>query len=121
MSHVQHSVRLPLALDKALRQAAKSRGTTSYALLQQSVRLGLAAINDPTTEAEARKEITREIGELASWLARIERLAERSLYVATAAYAYARASAGPQADDANIAQEISEAFARQMRLAGEER
>jgi hypothetical protein len=49
MKYVQHSVRLPLALDKALRQAAQSRQATTYALLQQCVRAGLASLSGEQT------------------------------------------------------------------------
>lgn len=117
MRHVQHSIRLPLALDKALRLAAQSRQVSSYALLQQCVRVGIAGLTgeEPAPQYNA---LVHEIGALSTNLAHIERLTERSLYVACAAYIYARA-ANPRADDAKLAAEIQAAFTRQLSLAGD--
>ena len=118
MRHVQHSIRLPLALDKALRLAAQSRQVSSYALLQQCVRTGITGLTDEETAPQRTTELIHEIGALSANLAHIERLTERSLYVACAAYIYARA-AGHRADDAKLTAEIQAAFARQLSLAGD--
>lgn len=117
MRHAQHSIRLPLALDKALRLAAQSRQVSSYALLQQCVRVGITELTgeEPAPQYSA---LVNEIGALSANLAHIERLTERSLYVACAAYIYARA-ANPRADDTKLATEIQAAFARQLSLAGD--
>jgi hypothetical protein len=119
MKFVQHSVRLPLALDKALRHAAKSRQTTPYSLLQQCVRAGLASLSGEQTAPQLTAEIAQEIGTLAARLAHVERLTERTLFTACAAYTYTRALAGPRTDEANLIAEINAAFARQLKLAGD--
>ena len=119
MRHVQHSVRIPLALDKALQQAAQSRQITAYALLQQCVRRGLASLSDEQTAPQLIAEIAQEVGAISSRLAYSERLTERALYVACAAYVYARAAAGPRGDEAKLTAEINAAFTRQFALAGD--
>ena len=117
MRHVQHSIRLPLTLDRALRLAAQSRQVSSYALLQQCVRAGITGLTgeEPTPQYNA---LVHEIGALSANLAHIERLTERSLYVACATYIYARA-AGPRNDETKLTAEIQAAFARQLSLAGD--
>ena len=120
MRHVQHSVRLPIALDRALRQlAAQNPQTTPYALLQQCVRAGLSSLSGEQAGSQLTAEIAREIGALAARLAHVERLTERALFVATAAYTYARIAAGPRTDEASIIAEINSAFARQRAQAGD--
>lgn len=119
MRHVQHSVRIPLALDKALRHAAQSRQVTTYALLQQCVRTGMASLSGEQAASHLTAEISQEIGASSARLAHVERLAERGLYVACAAYVYARTAAGSRADETSLTAEINAAFARQLALAGE--
>ncbi|MDD2876453.1 MAG: hypothetical protein PHT60_04390 [Acidiphilium sp.] len=120
MKFVQHSVRLPLVLDKALRHAAQSRQTTPYALLQQCVRAGLASISGEQTAPQfAAEVVAQEIGALAARQAHVERLTERTLFTSCAAYTYARIAVGPRTDEANLIAEINAAFARQLKLAGD--
>ncbi len=118
VKYVQHSVRLPLALDKALRQAAQSRQVTVYALLQQCVRSGIASLSGEQTAPQLTAQIAQEIGALSAGLTHVERLTERALYVACAAYVYARA-AGPRTDEAKLTAEINAAFIRQLSQAGD--
>lgn len=119
MKFVQHSVRLPLALDKALRHESQRLQVSPYALLQKCVRSGLSELSDEQTAPRFAAEIAQEIGVLAARLAHVERLVERSLYVSTAAYAYARIVAGPRADETTITSDINAAFNRQLKLAGD--
>ena len=119
MKHVQHSVRLPVALDKALRQAAQGRQTTTYALLQRCVRSGIASLSGEQTAPQLTAQIAQEIGGLSAGLTHVERLTERALYVACAAYVYARAAAGPRTDEAKLTAEITAAFTRQLSQAGD--
>lgn len=119
MKSVQYSVRLPRALDVALRRAAAARQTSAYALLQQTVRAGLAQLSGDLGQAEALAQLNEEIGGHTARLVRIERLTERALYVATAAYVYARAGVGARADDARLSQDITAAFSRQLQQAGD--
>jgi hypothetical protein len=108
-----------LALDKALRQAAQSRQISAYALLQQCVRTGIASLSGEQTTPQLTAEIAQEIGGISARLVHVERLAERGLYVACAAYVYARAAAGPRTDETQLAVETNAAFARQLALAGD--
>ena len=119
MRYVQHSVRLPLALDKALRQAAQNRQVTAYALLQQCVRAGIASLSGEQTAPQLTAEIAREIGAVSARLAHVERLTERTLFVACAAYVFARAAAGTRTDETTLTAEINAAFARQLNHAGD--
>lgn len=123
MKFVQHSVRVPLALDKALRHEAQRLQVSPYALLQKCVRAGLSSLSEeqmaPQFAAVIAQEIAQEIGALAARLAHVERLTERALFVATAAYTYARIAAGPRTDEASIIAEINSAFARQRAQAGD--
>lgn len=119
MTYRQHSVRLPMALDKALRQAAQSRQVTAYSLLQQCVRAGIGSLSGEQSAPQLAAELAQEVGTISVQLAHVERLAERSLYVACASYAYARAAAGPRIDEPKLTAEINAAFARQLTLAGD--
>ena len=119
MRHVQYSVRLPSALAKALEQAAQTRNVSAYSLLQQCVRTGLASLSGEQTPPQFAAEIAQEIGALAARQAHVERLTERALFVATAAYTYARIAAGPRTDEASIIAEINSAFVRQRAQAGD--
>ena len=119
MKFVQHSVRLPLVLDKALRHAAQSRQVTPYSLLQQCVRAGLASLSGEQAAPQFAAEIVQEIGALAARLAHVERLTERTLFTACAAYTYSRVVAGPRSDESILTTEIGAAFQRQLNLAGD--
>lgn len=119
MKFVQHSVRLPLALDRVLRQLSARLEMTPYALLQQCVRAGLASLSGEQTTSQITGEIAQEIGTLAARLAHTERLAERTLFTACAAYTYARVAAGPRSDEATLTAEINAAFTRQLQRAGD--
>lgn len=120
MKHVQHSVRLPLALDRALQQAAKDRQISTYALLQHCVRIGMASLSGEQDQSQATAEMAQEVGAISARLVHLERLLERAIYVACASYVFARAAAGSQADDAKLVPQINAAFTRQLNLAGEQ-
>ena len=120
MKYVQHSIRLPTAQDRALKQTAKDRQISPYALLQQYVRAGMVALSDAPNQPQANAEMAQEIGAISARTVHIERLIERAVYVACASYTFARAAAGSQADDAKLTQEINAAFLRQLKLAGEQ-
>jgi hypothetical protein len=119
MKFVQHSVRLPLALDKALRQAAQARQVTAYALLQQCVRTGIASLSGEQSAPQLTAELVQEIGAISARLAHVERLTERTLFVACAAYVFARAAAGSRTDETTLTAEINAAFTRQLNHAGD--
>ena len=118
MKYVQHTVRLPLALDKALRHAAQTRQATTYALLQQCVKAGIVSLSEQAA-FQTTSEMAQEIGIISTRLAHVERLTERALFVACAAYVFARAAAGPHANETTLTAEINAAFIRQLNLAGD--
>jgi hypothetical protein len=118
MTQVQHSIRLPLALDKALRDAAARQEVSTYAVLQRSVRLGLSQMSGQQDATQTLADLSAEVGQINGRLVQLERLTERSLYVACAAYVFARASIGSGSDDPRLTEEVKQAFARQLDLAG---
>lgn len=119
MIQIQHSIRLPLSLDKALRDVAASQDISTYAALQRSVRLGLAQMSNTHDATKVIADLSTEVGQISGRLVQLERLTERALYVACAAYVYARASLGSGSDDPHLTEEVKHAFARQLNLAGE--
>lgn len=119
VQHIQHSIRIPLKLDKALRRAADIRQVTPYSLLQQCVRAGIGSLSGEQEAPQLAAEVVKEIADISSRLAHLERLTERALYVGCASYVCARASSAPNTDDAQLTSQINAAFARQLKRAGE--
>ena len=122
MRPVQHTVRLPASLDKALRAMAERDGTSVYALLQRSVKAGVAALANPPARDTSGKEIVAELAMVSTRMVDAERMLDRALFTACAAYCYARSAAMglPQTDEA-ITEEINAAYNRQRRMAREDR
>ncbi|OYV34911.1 MAG: hypothetical protein B7Z80_19925 [Rhodospirillales bacterium 20-64-7] len=83
------------------------------------MRTGIASLLVEQSASQITAELAQEVGTISAQLAHVERLAERSLYVACAAYAYARAAAGPRTDEPKLTSDINAAFARQLTLAGD--
>ncbi|GAA4490711.1 hypothetical protein [Gluconacetobacter tumulicola] len=119
MRHVQHSVRLPIALDRTLRQLATRREMTAYALLQDCVRTGLAAMTQESATGPIPAELAEELGQVGARIVHVERLTERALYVSCAAYVFARAAAPTRIDETRLTDDINAAFQRQLALAGD--
>ena len=119
MKHIQHSIRLELALDEALKRHAKAKNISAYSLLQQSVKVGLSTILGDEDLLKTTNQIANQIGALNARVVHLEKLIERALYVSCAAYSYSRISAAShRIDEAKINQEIQQAFLRQLNLAG---
>jgi hypothetical protein len=122
MRPVQHTVRLPASLDKALRALAERDGTSVYALLQRSVKAGVAALANPPARDTSGRELIAELASLSTRMVDAERMLDRALFTACAAYCYARAAAmGLTQSDEAITEEINAAYNRQRRLAQEDR
>ncbi|MFS3137492.1 hypothetical protein ACLRDC_19340 [Gluconacetobacter sacchari] len=119
MTTVLHSVRLPIALERALRQLAAQRKMTPYALLQLCVRTGLAAVTQEGATGSVPAELTEELGQISARIVHVERLTERALYVSCAAYVFARAAAPTRIDETRLTDDINAAFQRQLALAGD--
>ena len=114
MTLIRHNIRLTAELDKALRQPAKQQGVTPYALLQRSVKAGVAAQLNPPVADGGSGELVAEIASMSTHLDDIERMLDRTLFTACAAYCYARSAAmGGGNTDAVITAETRRAYDRQ--------
>jgi len=122
MSPVHHSIRLPVALDKALRTLADRQGVSVYAMLQRSVKAGIAAQDNPPVRDTTNREIVTELASVSVALVDVERMLDRALFTACAAYCYARSAAqATRKSDEIITAEINAAYDRQRRLSQEGR
>ena len=119
MKTVQHSIRLPAALDTALRALADREGKTVYAMLRRCVKKGIDGQVNPTVSSSDDHELVAEVASMSTRLADVERLLDRTLHTACAAYCYARSAAmGVRKSDEVITAEINAAYDRQRRLGG---
>ena len=117
MKLVRHTVRLPVSLDKALRALAERRGVSVYAMLQRSVKTGVGALADPTGHDAVSGELVTELASVSNRIVDVERMLDRALFTACAAYCYARsAGLGERTTDEIAVAEINEAYDRQRRL-----
>lgn len=117
MRPVQHTVRLPVSLDKALKGLAERQGVSVYAMLQRSVKTGVAALANPPARNTAAHEIVSELASVSTRMVDVERMLDRALFTACAAYCYARSAAsGARKSDEVITAEIEAAYDRQRRL-----
>ena len=118
MSARAQTVRLNPSQHRVLAGLADKRGLSHYAMLARIVEAGFLAIlhgNDKNTDIA---EIASEIGSISERLAEAERVLDRSLFTACAAYAYARhAALGTKKSDEVMAAEARAAFERQRSLA----
>lgn len=122
MRPVHHSVRLPVALDKALRVLAGRHGVSVYAMLQRSVEAGIATLANPSPPDTDNREIIAELASVSTRMIDVERMLDRALFTACAAYCYARSAAlGTRASDETVTAEINAAYDRQRRLSQETR
>lgn len=121
MTLARHNVRLTATLEKALRTLAEQQGVTPYAMLQRSVKTGIAAQLNPPIADGGSRELVAEVASISTRLTDVERLLDRTLHTACAAYCYARSAArgGGKSDEA-ITAETNRAYDRQ-RAAAEER
>jgi hypothetical protein len=122
MKPVQYTVRLPASLDNALRSLARQQDTSVYAALQLSVKAGIAALANPPAPGIDDRELVAELATLGTRIVDVERLLDRTLFTACAAYAYARSAAlGARKSDEVLTAEINAAYDRQRRLSQESR
>ena len=122
MKPVQHTVRLSVALDKALNALAERQGISVYAMLQRSVKAGIAAQANPPARDNGNREIVTELASVSTRMVDVERMLDRALFTACAAYCYARhAALGARTTDEAVTTEINAAYDRQRRRAQEGR
>ena len=112
------TVRLNPSQHRILAGFAAKRGLSEYAMLARIVDAGFAAILHGADKEGDTREIAAEVGAISERLAEVERVLDRTLFTACAAYAYARHSAlGTRKPDEVIAAEARAAFERQRSLA----
>lgn len=120
MSARAQTVRLSPSQCRVLADFAKRRGLSDYAMLARVVEAGFLAMLHGTDKETDLAELAREIGSISERLAEAERVLDRTLFTACAAYAYARhAALGTKKSDETIAAEARAAFERQRSLAME--
>jgi len=123
MNRIKLSIRIPAEQETLIRHIAKVRGMTRYQALLRVLETGLASI---TGGAQVRSQLASDeaIAAIESRLAIIESLTDRSLFTASAAYAYSRRAAlrnDSDADriDAATSDAAQAAYKRQRALAAE--
>lgn len=118
MSARAQTVRLNPSQYRVLAEFAKRRGLSDYAMLARVVEAGFLAMLHGTDKETDLAKLAREIGTISERLAEAERVLDRTLFTACAAYAYARhAALGTKKSDETIAAEARAAFERQRSLA----
>jgi hypothetical protein len=104
--------------DRILQGLAELRGIPDYTVLLRVIDAGFQCGGEGTEVVRQVREIAAEIGALSERLAGLERVCDRILFTACAAYAYARDGAlGAARGDEVIAREARAAFQRQRGLA----
>ncbi len=122
MSARAQTVRLSPAQHRTLAGFAKQRGLSEYAMLARVVDAGLAALVHGAGGGIDGHEIVTELASVSTRIVDVERMLDRTLFTACAAYCYARSAAiGARKSDEIVTEEITAAYNRQRRLARENR
>ena len=122
MSARAQTVRLTPARHRALMGFAKTYGLSEYAMLGRVVDAGLAALAHGAGSEIDTREIVTELASVSTRILDVERMLDRALFTACAAYCYARhAALGARTTDEAVTAEINAAFDRQRRRAQEGR
>lgn len=122
MSARAQTVRLTPPQQRALVAFAKQRGLSEYAMLARVVDAGLASLIQGTGNQIDTREIVAELASVSTRIVEVERMLDRTLFTACAAYCYARSAAmGARKTDEIITAEINAAYDRQRRLSQEKR
>lgn len=120
MSARAQTVRLTPPQQRALVAFAKQRGLSEYAMLARVVDAGLASLIHGTGNQIDTREIIAELASVSTRIVDVERMLDRALFTACAAYCYARSAAlGARKTDEIITAEINAAYDRQRRLSQE--
>ena len=123
MSRIKLSVRVPAGQETMLRHIAEVRGLTRYQALARVIETGLIAImGKPVADSPADKDVA--LASLDTRLSVIEALTDRSLFTASAAYAYARRAAlrndsDAERSDTATSDAAQASYKRQRALAAE--
>ena len=117
MKPVQHTLRVPVALDTALKTLAERHSISVYEMLQRSVKTGVATLANPPQPDNNTQDIIGEVASISLAIVGIERMLDRALFTSCAAYCYARSAAqGARKTDEAITADITAAYDRQRRL-----
>ena len=123
MNRIKLSVRVPAGQETMIRHIAEVRGLTRYQALARVIETGLISImNVPVSQSEGRNEDA--LGSLEARLSVSEPLIDRSLFTASAAYAYARRAAlrndsEAEKSDSATSEAAQASYKRQRALAAE--
>jgi D-serine deaminase-like pyridoxal phosphate-dependent protein len=123
MNRIKLSIRVPAAQETMLRHIAELRGLTRYQALARVIETGLGAImHGPVPSPNGSGDDA--FASLDSRLSVIEALTDRSLFTASAAYAYARRAALRNDSDADksdsaTSEAAQASYKRQRALAAE--
>ncbi len=123
MNRIKLSIRVPVGQEIMLRHIADVRGLTRYQALARVIETGLGAImHGPAPSANGTGDDI--FASLESRLSVIEALTDRSLFTASAAYAYARRAALRNDSDADksdsaTSEAAQASYKRQRALAAE--
>jgi hypothetical protein len=117
MKPVQHTIRLAVPLDTALKALAERHDISVYEMLQRSVKTGVATLANPPQPDSGVQDVVGEIAAISLAIVGIERMLDRALFTSCAAYCYARSAAqGARKTDEAITAEVTAAYERQRRL-----
>lgn len=123
MNRVKLSVRVPMGQEVMIRRYAEARGLTRYQALARVIEAGLGAVIDaPMAGGSNAGDDVMAVFD--ARLGVIEALLDRSLFTASAAYAYARRAALRGDGDADRTDSVTgeaaqAAYRRQRALAAE--
>ena len=122
MSARAQTVRLSPAQHRTLSGLAKSYGLSEYAMLARVTEAGLASLAHGAGNDIDTREIVAELASVSTRIVDVERMLDRALFTACAAYCYARSAAqATRKSDDVITAEINAAYDRQRRLSQEGR
>ena len=122
MSARAQTVRLSPAQHRTLCGLAKNYGLSEYAMLARVTDAGLAALVHGAGNDLDTGEIIAELASVSTRIVDVERMLDRALFTACAAYCYARSAAqATRKSDEVITAEINAAYDRQRRLSQEGR
>lgn len=124
MNRVKLSVRVPMGQEVMIRRYAEARGLTRYQALSRVIEAGLGAVADVPIASGGNASNMDAIASFEARLGAIEALLDRSLFTASAAYAYARRAALRGDGDADRTDSVTgeaaqAAYRRQRALAAE--
>ena len=118
MSAVKLTIRLNSSQFRTLNSLAEQREIPRYRMLRRIINSGFSSTMGGSDVQSDIHEIASEIAQLSTRVTEIDRVLDRTLFTACAAYSYARNSAlQTKRDDKQIAAEALAAFERQRAIA----